>query len=152
MTNVPNPVEDCENMKNQQVAADNEAEPSPNRNPRVDLPCTNSVPGISTGLRGDLPHTDSVPTTHRVPGSTSSLVPVSAIDAWLVPTAPMQVPASSPDLESGASTWAPVAGPDAPCESVAPHGPASTSTPGIVPGSSAAQGSGDIAVPDQVST
>jgi hypothetical protein len=109
------------------------------------------VPGNSTGLGGDLPRTDYVPTTHRFPGSTSSPVPVLAIDAWLVPTAPMQVPASTPDLASGASTWAPMAGPDHLCESVAPHGPASTSTPGIVLGSSVAQGSGDIAVPDQVS-
>jgi hypothetical protein len=98
-----------------------------------------------------LPCIDYVPTTHRVLGSTSSPKPVSAIDAWPVPTAPMQVPASSPDLASSASTWAPVAGPDDPCDSVAPHGPASTSTLGIILGSSAAQGSGDIAVPEQVS-
>jgi hypothetical protein len=88
--------------------------------PRVDAPCADSAPGISTSPGGDLPRTEPVPTTCHISVSTYSSVPVSAVDVWPVLAAPVQGFVSSPEVVAGASMWAPAAGPD---NLFAPHGP-----------------------------
>jgi hypothetical protein len=140
MSNAPNPVEDYEKMQNQQVAADNEAAPCPGTAPRDDSPCADLAPDTCTSPIVDLPRTDPVPATHQVRA-------VSAIDGWLVPATPTPVSVSSPEDVPGASTCAPVAGPD---NLGIPLGPGTASTPGIVSGSLAVHGSGGTAASEQL--
>jgi hypothetical protein len=54
MSNASNPIENCENIQHQKVAANNEATPYPGTAPRVDSSQTNSVPGVCTSPGGDL--------------------------------------------------------------------------------------------------
>jgi hypothetical protein len=74
--------------------------------PRVDSSRTAPVPGVGTNPGGALLRTEPATTNHQSPGSTSSSVPASIIDAWLVPAAPVPVSASSPEDVPGASTYA----------------------------------------------